>query len=111
MPYIYTGPAGRLVIAGQTLVRGVPAELDGRAAAAAAAHPHIASAALAVVEAAAEVAQSGQELRATLGEATVAQLRELADERDIDLDGASLKAELVEVIATVIEDNASGEDT
>jgi hypothetical protein len=42
--YIYDGPANRLRLSGQTLVRGTVVQLDGRAAEAAERHPHVRSA-------------------------------------------------------------------
>lgn len=46
-------------------------------------------------------------LRAQLAEATVAQLRELAEERGFDVGDAERKADLVEAIAAAIEAEAA----
>lgn len=39
--FIYEGPGHSLGLAGRTLTRGIPAELEGRAAEAAASHPDV----------------------------------------------------------------------
>ena len=47
--------------------------------------------------------ETGEELRETLGQATVAQLEALAAERGFDVSGAERKADLVEALAAAIE--------
>lgn len=98
--FTYTGPARTLVLAGTRLNRGVPAELTGRAAEAAAAHPDVVKGAPkkadqapspnpALVDIAAYL-ESGAtdvgELTTKLVKLDAATLAELAKEYDLDVE-------------------------
>lgn len=104
--FIYTGSSGRLVIAGKTLVRGIPAELEGRAADAASRHPRVSRAGKAATAAAAAPAPT--DARAALEAMSRDELRELA--RGAELSAVGNKADLVERLVTAAETSDDTDD-